>query len=121
MDLQTIRNIADADRTVKTVTQQLLIAINNLSEIASRDPESFYATVGTDAANRAQQHRELILAMTMLDPETSKRIRWPKVEIVYLADGSAYVTKIPFDPARYTLVADTLEEAKALEATLLAE
>ena len=121
MDINTIRNVADADHIIQTITKQLLIAVNNLSEVASRDPAGFYEVIGKDAEKRAEQHRELILLLTLLDPSMSARIRWPKNEVIYLADGSAYPTAIKFDKSRPTLIADDIASAKALEAEILAE
>lgn len=121
MDLTTITAISDAAREKQIAGENILRAINALAAIAWRTPTTFYAQLGTQAAAEAQQHAELIEALQAVAPELVARIVWPPFEVVYLADGSAIPTSIPFDPSRPTLTAPDAQTAAALEAEILAQ
>lgn len=121
MDLQTITAISDAAAEKSIVGENILRAVNALAAIAWRTPVTFYAELGTRAAAEAQQHSELIEALQSVAPDLVARIVWPPYEVIYLADGSAVPTTIPFDQSRQTLVAADADAAAALEAEILAQ
>lgn len=121
MDLTTITAISDAAREKSIVGENILRAINALAAIAWRSPASFYEQLGTQAAAEAQQHAALIEALKQVSPGLVDRIVWPPYEVIYLADGSAVPTTIPFDQSRPTLVAADASAAAALEASILAQ
>lgn len=121
MDLQTITAISDAAREKAIAGENILRAINTLATIAWRTPATFYAELGTRAAAEAQQHAELIEALRAVAPELESRIVWPPFEVIYLADGSAIPTAIPFDPSRATLIAADAAGAAVIEAETLAQ
>lgn len=121
MDLTTITAISDAAREKQIAGENILRAINALAAIAWRTPSAFYAQLGTDAVAEAQRHRSLIASLQAVAPELVARITFPPFEVIYLHDGSAVPTTIPFDPARPTLIAADAAAAAALEAEILAE
>lgn len=119
MDLPTITAVADAAREKQVVGENILRAINALAVIAWRTPVTFYDLLGTQAAAEAVKHAKLIEALKAVAPELAAKIVWPPYEVIYLADGSAVPTTIPFDPSRTTLVAADAAAAAALEASIL--
>ena len=121
MDLQTITAISDAAREKQIAGENILRVINALAAIAWRTPETFYQQLGTQAAAEAQQHAALIEALKQVSPDLLARIVWPPFEVIYLADGSAIPTSVPFDPSRPTLTAPDAQTAAALEAEILAQ
>lgn len=121
MDLTLITALADASKEKAIAGENILRAINALTECAWRTPSAFYAQLGTDAVAEAQRHRSLIASLQAVAPELVARITFPPFEVIYLADGSAVPTTIPFDPSRQTLVAADADAAAALEAEILAQ
>ena len=120
MDLQTVKSIAEADAEKRALVANLKRAIEALAEIAWRDPAKFYAFIGATAAHEAQLHASAIGLLRLLDPTAAASLKMPPFEVIYLADGSAIPTAIPFDPARPTLTAVDATEAAGIEAAILA-
>lgn len=120
MDLQTVKSIAEADAEKRALVANLKRALEALSEIAWRNPTGFYGYLGATAAHEAQLHAAAIWLLRLLDPPTAASLKMPPFEVVYLADGSAIPTAIPFDPARPTLTAADATEAAGIEAAILA-
>ena len=120
MDLQTVKSIADADAEKRVLVANLKRAIEALAEIAWREPVAFYAFLGQTAANEAQLHASAIGLLRLLDPTAAASLKMPPFEVVYLPDGSAIPTAIPFDSARPTLTAADATEAEGIEAAILA-
>ena len=120
MDLQTVKSIAEADAEKRVLVANLKRAIEALAEIAWRNPTEFYGFLGATAAHEAQLHASAIGLLRLLDPTAAASLRMPPFEVIYLQDGSAIPTAIPFDPARPTLIAADAAAAAALEADILA-
>lgn len=120
MNIELHKAIAAAAKEKEIAAENLLRAINGLSKAAWSCPAEFYAQLGTQAAAEARLHRGIIDALKMLDPAALSRINWPPFEVIYLHDGSAVPTQIPFDPARPTLTAADATEAAGIEAAILA-
>lgn len=120
MDLQTVKSIAEADAEKRALVANLKRALEALSEIAWRNPTEFYGYLGATAAHEAQLHASAIALLRLLDPTAAASLKMPPFEVIYLADGSAIPTAIPFDPARPTLTAADATEAAGIEAAILA-
>lgn len=118
MDTTLEEVVADAKREREIIAQNLLRCINALIACAWRAPVAFYAKLGPSAASEASTHREMIEALKAVAPERVAEIIWPPCEVVYLSDGSAVPTTVPFDPARDPLLAMDVSGASALAASL---
>ena len=120
MNISTVHNIAEADAEKGVLVANLKRAIEALAEIAWRNPTEFYGYLGATAAHEAQLHASAIGLLRLLDPTAAASLKMPPFEVIYLADGSAVPTAIPFDPARPTLTAADATEAAGIEAAILA-
>lgn len=120
MDLQTVKSVAEADAEKRALVANLKRAIEALAEITWRNPTEFYGYLGATAAHEAQLHASAIGLLRLLDPTAAASLKMPPFEAIYLADGSAIPTAIPFDPARPTLTAADATEAAGIEAAILA-
>ena len=120
MNISTVHNIAEADAEKGVLVANLKRAIEALAEIAWREPVEFYAFLGATAVSEAQLHGAAIGLLRLLDPTAAASLCMPPFEVIYLADGSAIPTTIPFDPARPMLTAADATEAAGIEAAILA-
>lgn len=120
MNLNTIEAVASANEEKRILVSNLKRAIEELARLAWVNAPEFYAFLGVTAVSEAQLHGAAIGLLALLDPTAAAGLKMPPYEVIYLADGSAIPTAIPFDPARPTLTAADATEAAGIEAAILA-